>query len=162
MNHKLNLLAIGMMCIMANRGFAQAPATAAPVPTLAAANVISLFSGAYTDLAATDWNPNWGQSTVVTDVQIAGNLTKKLSNLNYQGAQFATPVNVTNMTYLHIDVWTPTCTSFKVSLINIPPLTQTEQAFTITPTLSGWNSINIPLTAYNTINRAGIGQFKFE
>jgi hypothetical protein len=162
MNHKLNLLAIGMMCIMANRGFAQAPVTAAPVPTLAAANVISLFSGAYTDLAATDWNPNWGQSTAVTEVQIAGNATKLFSNLNYQGTQFATPVNVTNMTYLHIDVWTPTCTSFKVSLINIPPLTQTEQAFTITPTLSGWNSINIPLTAYNTINRAGIGQFKFE
>jgi hypothetical protein len=138
------------------------PATAAPTPTRAAANVISLFSGAYTDLAGTDWTPNWGQTTVVTEVQIAGNATKKLSNLNYQGAQFATPVNVTSMTHLHIDIWTPNCTSFKLSLINIPPLTQTEQAFIITPTLSGWNSIEIPLTAYNTINRAGIGQFKFE
>ncbi len=162
MNQKLNLLAIGMMCIMANRVLAQAPVTAAPTPTVLAANVISLFSGAYTDVAGTDWNPNWGQSTVVTEVQIAGNATKLLSNLNYQGAQFATPINVTNMTYLHIDIWTPTCTSFKVSLINIPPLTQLEQAFTITPTLSGWNSINIPLTAYNTLNRTGIGQFKFE
>jgi hypothetical protein len=30
---------------------------AAPTPT-AAANVISLFSGAYTDLVGTNWNPN--------------------------------------------------------------------------------------------------------
>ena len=56
-----------------NVSAAAAPTVAAPTPVRLAANVISLFSNAYTDLAATDWFPNWGQTTVVTDVQIATN-----------------------------------------------------------------------------------------
>ena len=42
------------------------PTVAAPTPTAAAADVISLFSNAYTNVAGVDWFPNWGQSTVVT------------------------------------------------------------------------------------------------
>jgi hypothetical protein len=141
-----------------------APLTAAPNPTKLPANVISLFSGVYTDLAATDWFPNWGQSTVVTDEPIAGNTTKKFTNLNYQGTQFATAINLTaaGMTTMHFDYWSSTVNSFDVFLINILPLTQAEQKFTITPTLAGWNSIDIPLTVFNTINLTGIGQIKWE
>lgn len=139
-----------------------APTTAAPTPTRPAASVISLFSKPYTNLAGTDWFPNWGQSTVVSDVVIAADSMKKYTNLNYQGVQFASPINVSTMNYLHIDLWTPNITSFKVFLINIPPLTQAEQAVTLTPTLSGWNSFNIPLASYTSIVKTGIGQFKFE
>jgi hypothetical protein len=139
-----------------------APMIAAPTPTRPAASVISLFSNAYTDVANTDWTPSWGQSTVVTDVQIATNATKKYANLNYQGVQFAAPINVTTMNYLHLDLWTPNCTSFKVFLINIAPLTQTEQAVTLTPTLAGWNSWDIALSSYDKINKVGIGQLKLE
>ena len=139
-----------------------APIVAAPTPTRPAASVISLFSNAYTDVAGTDWFPNWGQTTVVTDVMIASNATKKYANFNYQGVQFANAINVTTMNYLHIDFWTPNVTSFKVSLINIPPLTQAEQAVTLTPTLAGWNSFDIPLASYNTIVKTGIGQLKLE
>jgi hypothetical protein len=141
-----------------------APLTAAPDPTKLPANVISLFSGVYTDLAATDWFPNWGQSTVVTDEPIVGNSTKKFTNLNYQGTQFAAPINLTaaGMTTMHFDYWSSTVNSFDVFLINISPLPQAEQKFTITPTLAGWNSIDIPLTAFNTINLTGIGQIKWE
>ena len=142
---------------------ATGPTTAAPTPTRPATSVISLFSKQpYTNLAATDWNPNWGQSTVVSDVIIAGDTTKKYANLNYQGVQFANPINVTTMNYLHLDVWTSNVTTLKVSLINIPPLTQLEQAVSLTPTLSGWNSFDIPLASYNTIVKTGIGQFKFD
>jgi hypothetical protein len=139
-----------------------APTVAAPTPTRLAANVISLFSNAYTDLAATDWFPNWGQTTVVSEVQIATNPTKKYANFNYQGVQFATPVNVTTMTHLHIDMWTPSMTSFKVFLINIAPLAQKEQEVVLTPTAAGWNSFDIPLTSYPTIVMTGIGQLKLE
>jgi hypothetical protein len=140
-----------------------APTTAAPTPARLAANVISLFSKQpYTNLAGTDWFPNWGQSTVVSDVIIAGDTTKKYANFNYQGVQFANPVNVTTMTHLHVDLWTPNMTSFKVFLINTPPLTQAEQAVTLTPTLSGWNSFDIPLSSYTTIVKTGIGQLKLE
>ena len=139
-----------------------APTVAAPTPVRPVSSVISLFSNAYTDLVGTDWFPNWGQTTVVTDVQIATNPTKKYTNFNYQGVQFATAINVTTMGYLHIDLWTPNITSFKVFLVNTPPLTQLEQAVTLTPALSGWNSFDIPLASYNTIVKTGIGQLKLE
>ncbi len=136
------------------------PTTAAPTPPVRNANdVVSLYSDAYTNVAGTDWYPNWGQSTVVTDVTVAGNNTKKYENLNYQGVQFAGPVNASNMTNLHIDIWTPNCTAFDVFLINTSPGV-TEQAYTINPTQSGWSSINILLTNYNTINLASINQIK--
>ena len=139
-----------------------APTVAAPTPTKLPANVISLFSNAYTDVAGTDWFPNWGQATVVTDEMIASNTTKKYATLNYQGVQFASPINAATMMNLHIDYWSSTVNSFDVFLINIPPLTQREQAVTLTPTLSGWNSIDIPLSSYGTIDLASIGQFKLE
>lgn len=140
------------------------PDVAAPDPTKSPENVISLFSGVYTNLAGTDWFPNWGQTTTVSDMNIVGNSTKRFVNLNYQGTQFASPINLTaaGMTNLHIDYWSPTVSSFDVFLINIPPLTQNEQKVTITPTLSGWNSIDIPLSSYSAINLTGIGQIKWE
>jgi Secretion system C-terminal sorting domain len=140
------------------------PTVAAPTPTRLAANVISLFSKPYTNLTGTDWFPNWGQTTVVSDVLIAGDSTKKYVSFNYQGVQFAKPIDVTTMGFLHIDLWTPNMTSFKVSLINIPPTVTTtvEQAVTLTPTLSGWNSFDIPLSSFDKILKTGIGQFKLE
>lgn len=135
------------------------PLTAAPTPTVPAANVISLFSDAYTNLAGTDWFPNWGQSTVVADVAIAGNTTKLYSSLNYQGVTFADPVNATGMNFLHMDIWTPNCTAFKVFLINPGPV---EQSVTLTPTLSGWNSYDINLSQYSNIDFSNIIQFKLE
>ena len=136
-----------------------APLAAAPNPTRPAPNVISLFSNVYTDVAGTDWFPNWGQSTVVTDVQIAGNTTKKYENLNYQGIQFASPINASSMEKLHFDLWTGNCNSFDVYLINTSPST-IEQKVTVTPTAFGWNSFDIPLSSYNLINLANIGQIK--
>ena len=43
-----------------------APTASAPAPSADSANVVSIFSDAYTDLEGTDFNPNWGQATVVT------------------------------------------------------------------------------------------------
>jgi hypothetical protein len=127
-------------------------------PARPAADVISVFSGAYTDLAATDFNPNWGQSTQVSDVEVAGNPTKRYTNFNYQGMQFATPINASQMTRLHIDVWTANCTEFKVFPI-VPG--QPEQSVSITPTLNGWTSTDINLSQY-TIPLNNVIQFKFE
>jgi hypothetical protein len=141
---------------------ATVPTVAAPTPTRPAASVISMFSNAYTDVAGTDWNPNWGQTTQVTEVQIATNPTKKYANFNYQGVQFTPAINVTTMNYVHVDLWTPSMTSFKFFLINIAPLAQFESAVTLTPTLSGWNSFNIPLSDYPLVVKTGIGQLKLE
>ncbi len=135
------------------------PMVAAPTPPVrVATDVMNYYSNAYTEIAGTDWNPNWGQTTVASEILVAGNATRRMTNLNYQGAQFVGAQNVSTMNTLHLDVWTPDCTSFKVSLIS----TGAENAVTLTPTLSGWNSFDIPLTSYNVPNLAAIIQFKFE
>ena len=134
------------------------PTTAAPTPPVRPANqVVSLFSDAYTNVAGTDWFPNWGQSTVVTEVNIVGNPTKKYTSLNYEGVQFAGTVDASAMNKLHIDIWTPNCTAFDVYPIVSG---QPEQFVTLTPTLAGWNSFDIDLSNY-TIPLNSIMQFKF-
>jgi len=135
------------------------PMVAAPTPPVrVASDVMNYFSGAYTEIAGTDWNPNWGQTTVATQILVAGNATRSMTNLNYQGAQFVAAQNVSTMNTLHLDLWTPDCSSFKVSLISAG----LENAVTLTPTLSGWNSFDIALTSYTVPNLAAIIQFKFE
>ena len=135
-----------------------APTVAAPTPPARnAIDVMNFYSSAYTEIAGTNWNPSWNQTTAATEVQIAGNATRRMINLNYQGAEFAMANNVSTMTNLHLDVWTPDCNSFKVYLIS----TGVENAATLTPTLSGWNTFDIPLTTF-TANLSAIIQFKFE
>src|SRR5690606_30308808 len=51
---------------------AAAPSTAATPPSVDASEVISIFSDAYTDVPGTDFNPNWGQSTQVTQEVVEG------------------------------------------------------------------------------------------
>ncbi|MGL2993073.1 T9SS type A sorting domain-containing protein [Flavobacterium sp. TSSA_36] len=137
-----------------------APTAAAPTPTATAPNVISLFSGgAYTDLAGTNWNPNWGQTTVFEEVSIAGYATKKYTNFNYQGVVLQTPVDISNMTKLHLDVWSPDCTALKVFLV---PTTGAEKSITVNPTLFGWNSFDITLADYTNVDLKSIKELKFE
>jgi hypothetical protein len=144
-----------------------APMVGAPVPTLTSPNVYSLYSDTYTPTnglpITINWNPGWGQSTTVNDVMITGNTTRKYDNMNYQGVEFSTPLDVSAYDKLHLDIWTPNCTSFKVFLITLSPFS--EQGVTLTPTLNGWNSFDIDLSLFRAttvVNLASIGQMKFE
>jgi hypothetical protein len=134
-----------------------APATAAPVPTRPAANVISLFSNTYTNKAVDTWSAVWDQADVA-DVQIAGNDTKKYTNLVYAGIEFVGPnlVDAKDMNYFHIDIWTPNSTLFKVKLVDFgankiyqgTPNDDTEHELSFTPKLGEWVSYNIPLSDF--------------
>ena len=136
------------------------PATAAPSPTIPADRVLSLYSNAYPNVSGTDWFPNWGQSTQVSDIQISGNDIKKYEFLNYQGVQLASAIDVSSMTTLHVDIWTPNCTTMEVNLIN-SGATTTQQSVSLSPVNSGWNSFDIPLSQYTTINMSSINQLMF-
>jgi Secretion system C-terminal sorting domain len=145
-------------------GYSQ-PTTNAPVPTRLQANVISVYSDSFTASGA-NFNPDWGQSGFAS-ANLAYNPTGSgtntclaYTNLNYQGNQFAAPINLvgTGMEKLHIDIWTPNCTAFDVFLIASGPI---EQSVTLTPTLSGWNSFDIPLTSFSSVPQTGVIQFKY-
>jgi tetratricopeptide (TPR) repeat protein len=136
------------------------PTTAAPTPTYAAANVISVFSDAYTNVAGSNLNPNWGQATQVTEVKVAGNNTLVYSGLNYQGLELGSNQNVSGMTQLHLDFWTANSTELKVSIISPGPA---EKAYTLKVPSSGWTSIDIPLKEFTpTVDLSKVFQFKFE
>jgi hypothetical protein len=135
------------------------PTVAAPTPTFPAGNVISVFSDAYTNIAGTDLNPNWGQATVVTQVQVAGNNTLLHTGLNYQGIQLGSNQNVSGMTHLHLDFWTANSTALKVFIISPGPV---ETPYTLTVPTSGWSSVDIPLTEFAPVDLTNVFQFKFE
>ncbi len=140
-------------------GGGTAPTTAAPTPSFNSANVISVFSDAYTNVAGSDLNPNWGQATVVTQEPVAGNNTLVYTGLNYQGLQLGSNQNVSGMTTLHLDFWTANSTALKVFLISPGPI---ETPYTLTVPTSGWSSVDIPLTAFAPVDLTNIIQFKFE
>lgn len=136
------------------------PTVAAPTPPGRDPNdVVSVYSHAYANVDGTDFNPNWGQSTAVTFVTIEGNETMKYANFNYQGTQFASPLNVTEMEKLHLDMWTADATSVNIFCISTGPV-ETAYALPITP--GQWVSYDIPLTAFTGVNLADIIQFKFD
>jgi len=91
------------------------PATGAPIPTIAAADVISVYSDTYTSIY-TDLDPNWSQATDATEVLIAGNNTLKYAGLNYQGIAY-TQTDVSAMTHVHLDYWTDDATALQFFLI---------------------------------------------
>ena len=136
-----------------------APTVAAPIPTVPAGNVISVFSNAYTNIAGTNLNPNWGQTTVVTQPLIAGNTTLKYAGLNYQGIQLGSSQNVSGMSFMHIDYWTSNSTSFKTYLISTGPV---EKSKVLTVPTSGWQSVEIPLSDFSPVNLSDVIQLKFD
>ncbi|MFA5045625.1 MAG: hypothetical protein WC542_06830, partial [Paludibacter sp.] len=138
-----------------------APSTSAPTPTAyAAPKVISIFSDAFTNVAGTDLNPNWGQSTAVSTIQIGTDNVLKYANLNYQGTQFGSDVTAVAMKYLHVDVWTANETSLQIFCISH---STGEKSVQLTPlNLNAWNSFDIPLTNFTSqgLSMADLFQFK--
>jgi hypothetical protein len=148
-----------------------APTVAAPTPTVAAANVVSLFSNAYPNVPVGTWSAGWDQADLA-DVQVAGNDTKKYTNLVFAGIEFTSPtVNASTMTHFHMDVWTPDSTAapkaFKVKLVDFGPNgtfgggDDKEHEVSVTragtPSLvtGSWVSIDLPLSAFSGMTTRG-------
>ncbi len=134
---------------------ATAPSDAPSVPTENAADVISIFSDAYTDVAVDGFN-QFGGSTL-TDETIAGNNLKKYVNLDFTGIEFtgANIIDASSKNFLHIDLWSPDANNFGVKLVDFGA-NQTFQGgddseFEITftaPAAGQWISYDIPLSNF--------------
>jgi hypothetical protein len=144
-------------------GGATEPSSPAPTPTHPAGDVISIFSDVYSDLAGTNLNPDWGQSTVVSQLQIQGNTTLLYSGLNFQGIELGSNQNLSaaGMVYLHLDFWTANSTDLAVFLISPGPV---EKEVLLVPpgTTANWVSVDIPLTDFAPVDLTDVFQFKFE
>jgi hypothetical protein len=155
------VLAIGSLQVTSTGGF-----DFAPTPTAPAANVISVFSDAYTNIPVDFYNGFWEpfQTTLSEDFTIQGNNILNYTNFNFVGNQFSNPtVDATAMTNIHFDIFLPTGQSGQL-LITLKDFgadgadgggDDTLLPTTLNGLVTGqWNSINIPLTMANK-NRVG-------
>lgn len=95
------------------------PMVAAPDPTFPATDVISLFSGTYTDSTVATWRAPWCTASL-SDVQVAGNDVKKYTSFGVAGIEPGTGnfVDATNMTHFNVSVWSPNVDTFRVKLVD--------------------------------------------
>lgn len=137
------------------------PEMAAPMPDVDPAQVISVYSDAYDDLAGTDFYPNWGQSTTFEEVDLMGDKAIKYGNANYQGIQLGSAVDLGEYAYVHIDVWSNDYASIPFYLISE---STGENSVDLMLEAGQWNSIDVPLTAFTDqgLGISDIFQFKFD
>ena len=143
-----------------------APTEAAPAPpTRLATDVVSIYSDKYTNVNVSEWNPNWGQSTVLTTETIVGDNTLRYASLNYTGivTDYGNPTDVSAMEYVHFDYWTPDATALAFKLVNTSkPAGADKESEVAVPTieLGTWKSVDIKLSDYTT-DLTGITQMLF-
>ncbi len=144
------------------------PTVSAPAPTKAAADVISLFSNAYTNVTVDTWRTGWSAATL-TDVKIGTDDIKKYTALDFVGIEMvANQINISLMDSFEFDVWTPNSTIFKFKLVDIGADGKfgggddKEHELTMTPTLNGWNHVSAPISNFiGLTTKSNIAQLIF-
>jgi len=128
-------------------------------PARDASNVISVYSDTYQSIVS-NLNPDWGQSTVVSEEDFSDNKVLKYENLNYQGMEYP-ETNVSGMEYLHFDYWTADATSFNLYLI-----ADGENSFDVASeqgiTIGQWVGVDIPLLYFENAGRDLTKAYQFK
>lgn len=142
------------------------PFTSAPTPpNRQAADVISIYGSKYTNVAGTNYFPDWGQAgqgSSWTEFDLNGDKMLNYIKLSYQGIALAdgTTINVSGMEFIHMDVWTADLQKIETSLIS---KTNGEKPVVKNLVANQWNSIDIPISAFTSqgLTVADIFQLKF-
>ena len=148
------------------------PTTEATTPTIASANVVSIFSDKYTNATIDSFEPFWtwsggGMTTNYTAYKLNGNNYIRYSNYNdtyNQNKVFVaisfetTPIDISAMNYFHIDVWVPATSP---NLTNKPTVsfedwganyggTNSTGVYTQSSALltNQWVSLEIPMSSF--------------
>lgn len=129
----------------------------------AESDYVSIFSDAYTNQAGVNYFPDWGQAgqgSSWASFELNGDQMLKYINLSYQGIQFASAVDVSQMEYLHMDVWTMDCNRIETYLISV---SNGEKPVWRDLNADEWTSIDIPLSEFTNqgLTIADIHQLKF-
>jgi hypothetical protein len=136
------------------------PMVHAPTPPVRnASDVVSIYSGRYTDRPGTKIGKNWGEATIAKDIVVDGDTTKQLLQFNYQGVVLSGPVNLVGFEKLHLDIFKTDQAQIKLSIIH-------QGGGDITKLLNisqpGWNSFDLPLSSFTGLNLSQVHQLKLE
>ncbi len=142
------------------------PFTSAPTPpNRQSADVISIYGSKYTNVAGTNYFPDWGQAgqgSSWTEFDLNGDKMLNYIKLSYQGIALAdgTTIDVSGMEFIHMDVWTADLQKIETSLIS---KTNGEKPVVKNLVANQWNSIDIPISAFTSqgLTVADIFQLKF-
>jgi hypothetical protein len=145
-----------------------APTTAAPTPTVAAGNVVSMYNSShvYTNVAVDTWQTGWSVAAPLTTPTIAGtsSVVKKYASLFYAGVEtlVAPHVNASGMSFMHLDLWTPNATGFAFKLVGFAGSTAGAEARvdfgSSVIKKYRWVSLEVPLSSFPGVDLANIGQ----
>jgi hypothetical protein len=139
----------------------EAPTEGPAAPSTDAANVISLFSDSYDDVAVDTWQTGWSNVGAYEEVDLNGNTAKKYTDLGFAGIETVqTQVNASEMTHLNMDVWSANVTAFKIKLVDFGATggysgeggdgqgDDTEHEVTTAPAQGEWVTLSIPLSDF--------------
>lgn len=144
-----------------------APIASAPsVPFRQEGDVISIFSGDYTDVPDSDYFPDWGQAGQGSGwamFDLDGDEMLQYVNLSYQGIDIGSAVDASSMESLHIDIWTPNDMSIDIYPLPDGVVPDDERFVTRTLIANEWNSFDIPLSEFTDqgLPIDNLKQFKF-
>jgi hypothetical protein len=133
---------------------AEFPTAGAPTPTADAADVISLFSNAYTDVTVDTWRTGWSNATL-TDIQLGTDDVKRYTSLDFVGIEAvgANSIDASGMDHISFDAWTPNATTYRIKLVDFGADNafgggdDSEHEVVInSPGLSSWNTHQIALS----------------
>jgi hypothetical protein len=129
------------------------PVASAPAPpSRQAANVISIYGSAYTNVAGTNYFPDWGQGgqgSSWSEFNLNGDKMLNYIKLSYQGIALAdnVTVDVSTMEFIHMDVWTADAQKIETSLIS---KSNGERPVVKDLVANEWTSIDIPISAFTS------------
>ena len=130
------------------------PIVAAPTPPERnAADVISVFSNAYSNVALGELPTDWSQLTAFTPVMIQGNSTWKMTGCEFLGmvTNYGSGVDLSSMEKMHIDYWTPDTNGIGVKIVNT--VDGGEAIASLGATVTGsWQSIDIDMSAFAALS----------
>ena len=157
-----------------------APSPSVPAPTppaRAAADVVSIYSDAYSPIAFDNFDAGWCGGAATTEVQIVGdNTLKKNSGVICHGIEFqSNKLDLSTFTHIHFDFYITdtdlTGDVFNVKLVDFGGGTAEASALEIninggsTPQLvaNQWVSVDVPITALggvvaNNLTRSDVAQ----
>ena len=95
------------------------PSTAAPTPPARnAADVISLYSDAYTNVSS-NFDAGWCGENSVSEISVAGNATTAFLGNNCQGIVLDAGIDASAFTNLHVDIYIEAGTDLTSSVFNL-------------------------------------------
>jgi|GEM_PF-1728894 len=137
------------------------PIAAPAAPTADAADVISIFSDSYTDIAIGSYSPEWDEAEV-SDEQIASNNVKKYTDFGWAGIvvdnNYASLIDVSSMTHFNISFWSNNLSEVNIKLVDIMSGSEHELTFS-NDTPAQWTNLQIPLANFTGLaSLTDIGQ----